>query len=58
MTKEAKLSAAMRIVPEWKDYDEDIRKLQQKIDSGLLDADPSETISAGNFSTLNSSSYA
>ncbi|KAK5645916.1 hypothetical protein RI129_004380 [Pyrocoelia pectoralis] len=40
MTKEAKLTAAMRIVPEWKGYDEDIRKLQQKIDSGVLDPDP------------------
>lgn len=57
MTKEAKLSAAVRIVPEWKNYDEEIRKLQQKIDSGLLDDDPAENMTAGNFSTLNSSSY-
>ncbi|XP_066258640.1 UDP-glucose:glycoprotein glucosyltransferase [Euwallacea similis] len=40
MTKEAKLSAAMRILPEWKGYDEEIRKLQKNIDSGLLDDDP------------------
>lgn len=40
MTKEAKLTAAVRILPEWKDYDEEIRVLQKKIDSGLLDADP------------------
>ncbi|XP_057663509.1 UDP-glucose:glycoprotein glucosyltransferase [Diorhabda carinulata] len=44
MTKEAKLTAAVRIVPEWKSYDEDIRNLQKKIDSGLLDADPAENI--------------
>lgn len=57
MTKEAKLTAAMRIVPEWKDYDEDIRRLQQKIDSGILDVDPAESLTAGNFTTLNSSLY-
>lgn len=56
MTKEAKLSAAMRIVPEWKEYDEEVRGLQQKIDSGLLDDDPAENMTAGNFSTLYSSS--
>ncbi|CAH1183606.1 unnamed protein product [Phaedon cochleariae] len=42
MTKEAKLTAAVRILPEWKGYDDEIRELQRKIDSGLLDADPSE----------------
>lgn len=42
MTKEAKLTAAVRILPEWKGYDEEIRRLQKKIDSGLLDADPEE----------------
>lgn len=42
MTKEAKLTAAVRILPEWKGYDEEIRQLQKKIDSGLLDADPAE----------------
>lgn len=40
LTKEAKLSAAVRIVPEWQDYDNDVRKLQKKIDSGLMDEDP------------------
>jgi UDP-glucose:glycoprotein glucosyltransferase len=44
MTKEAKLTAAMRILPEWKGYDEEIRELQKKIDSGLLDADPADPI--------------
>lgn len=42
MTKEAKLTAAVRILPEWKGYDDEIRQLQKKIDSGLLDADPAE----------------
>lgn len=39
LTKEAKLTAAIRILPEWKGYDEEIRLLQQKIDSGQLDSD-------------------
>ncbi|XP_074027064.1 UDP-glucose-glycoprotein glucosyltransferase [Leptinotarsa decemlineata] len=42
MTKEAKLTAAIRILPEWKGYDDEIRELQKRIDSGELDADPSE----------------
>ena len=29
MTKEPKLTAAMRIVPEWKDYDTEIRNLME-----------------------------
>lgn len=33
MTKEAKLTAAMRIVPEWKDYDNEIKELTRKIDA-------------------------
>lgn len=32
LTKEAKLSAAMRIVDEWKDYDEEIKRLQFGLD--------------------------
>ncbi|KAJ4438070.1 hypothetical protein ANN_14009 [Periplaneta americana] len=32
LTKEAKLTAAMRIVSEWKDYDLEIKNLQNKID--------------------------
>lgn len=31
MTKEAKLTAAMRIVKEWKDYDEEIKRLQLRL---------------------------
>jgi len=30
LTKEAKLTAAMRIVGEWKDYDNEIKRLQIK----------------------------
>ncbi|KYM95086.1 UDP-glucose:glycoprotein glucosyltransferase, partial [Cyphomyrmex costatus] len=33
MTKEAKLQAAMRILPEWVSYDEEIKVLQQKIEN-------------------------
>lgn len=47
MTKEAKLTAAVRILPEWKGYDEEIRRLQQKIDTGLLDSDPAENFETG-----------
>jgi len=32
MTKEAKLSAAQRIVPEWKNYDTEIKNLMARID--------------------------
>lgn len=52
MTKEAKLSAAMRILPEWKGYDDEIRELQKKIDSGLLDDDPA-VIEKGKFFVIN-----
>lgn len=33
MTKEAKLQAAVRILPEWVGYDEEIKALQQKIEN-------------------------
>lgn len=33
MTKEAKLQAAMRILPEWVSYDEEIKALQQKVEN-------------------------
>lgn len=52
MTKEAKLSAAIRILPEWKGYDDEIRELQKKIDSGLLDDDPA-VIEKGKFFVIN-----
>lgn len=31
-TKEAKLTAAQRIVPEWKDYDGEIKNLMSRVD--------------------------
>ncbi|CAG9575933.1 unnamed protein product [Danaus chrysippus] len=34
MTKEAKLSAAMRIVPEWTDYDNELRALHARVRQG------------------------
>lgn len=33
MTKEAKLQAAMRILPEWVGYDEEIKALQLRIEN-------------------------
>lgn len=30
MTKEPKLEAAVRIVPEWQDYDQEIKQLQMR----------------------------
>lgn len=32
LTKEAKLTAAMRILPEWKGYDDEIKRLQLRVD--------------------------
>jgi hypothetical protein len=37
LTKEAKLTAAMRIVSEWKDYDLEIKTLQNKINLNQTD---------------------
>ncbi|KAG8224867.1 hypothetical protein J437_LFUL006461 [Ladona fulva] len=37
LTKEAKLTAAMRIVEEWKDYDEEIKHLQESINAEHVD---------------------
>ncbi|KAJ8734858.1 hypothetical protein PYW08_014108 [Mythimna loreyi] len=37
-TKEAKLSAAMRIVPEWSEYDDEIKGLQARVRRGLYQA--------------------
>lgn len=37
LTKEAKLTAAVRIVSEWKDYDVEIKKLQIKISVNQTD---------------------
>lgn len=33
MTKEAKLQAAIRILPEWVGYDEEMKTLQQKVEN-------------------------
>ncbi|XP_068628440.1 UDP-glucose:glycoprotein glucosyltransferase [Battus philenor] len=38
MTKEAKLSAAMRIVPEWREYDAEVKALQARVRRGLYQA--------------------
>lgn len=38
MTKEAKLSAAMRIVPEWRKYDDEIKGLMARVRRGLYQA--------------------
>lgn len=42
MTKEAKLTAAVRIVPEWTEYDEEIKRLQQRIHKGYYSTDGGE----------------
>lgn len=33
MTKEPKLESAMRIIDEWRDYDDEIRRLQEQFES-------------------------
>jgi UDP-glucose:glycoprotein glucosyltransferase len=48
LTKEAKLTAAMRIVSEWNDYDLEIKNLQNKISrkqSETEDLEPEESTS-------------
>lgn len=37
LTKEAKLTAAQRIVPEWKDYDQEIKNLLNKVELGEVE---------------------
>lgn len=34
MTKEPKLEAAVRIVPEWQDYDQEVKQLQHRFQGG------------------------
>ncbi|XP_063697044.1 UDP-glucose:glycoprotein glucosyltransferase [Culicoides brevitarsis] len=41
-TKEAKLTAAQRIVPEWKDYDAEIKNLMTEMEDVTIDAEHSE----------------
>ena len=45
MTKEPKLKAAVRIVGEWKDYDDEIRSLQERLAENAASnaADQSQT---------------
>ncbi|KAL1140588.1 hypothetical protein AAG570_000518 [Ranatra chinensis] len=45
MTKEAKLTAAMRILPEWKDYDNEIKQLQLRL--GATEDHEEESVSQG-----------
>lgn len=35
MTKEPKLQAAVRIVAEWTDYDQEIKRLQTRVQAGV-----------------------
>lgn len=44
MTKEAKLSAAMRIVPEWTEYDGEIKALQARVRRGLYQSSDHEQV--------------
>ena len=48
LTKEAKLKAAVRIAPEWADYDGEIREFQAAVKAGRL----SENASAGEATRL------
>lgn len=43
-TKEAKLSAAMRIVPEWREYDAELKALQARVRRGLYQAADHEQV--------------
>lgn len=52
MTKEAKLQAAMRILPEWVGYDDEIKALQQKIENAAVESESEQDgkkISTFNF---------
>lgn len=54
MTKEAKLQAAIRILPEWVGYDEEIKTLQQKVEneSRQTEKDSGECFSHVVYATL------
>lgn len=48
LTKEAKLTAAQRIVPEWKDYDQEIKNLLNKAELGEVEHEEiSESVEDG-----------
>lgn len=49
MTKEAKLSAAMRIVPEWSHYDDEVKALQARVRRGLYQAADHEQVHQHNY---------
>ncbi|XP_078695179.1 UDP-glucose:glycoprotein glucosyltransferase 1-like [Branchiostoma floridae x Branchiostoma belcheri] len=42
LTKEPKLEAAVRIVPEWTDYDNEIKTLQQRLTNGETTSQPKQ----------------
>ncbi|XP_055550572.1 UDP-glucose:glycoprotein glucosyltransferase [Wyeomyia smithii] len=50
LTKEAKLTAAQRIVPEWKDYDSEIKRLQAKVDE--LEHEQGQTLHSEGHSAI------
>lgn len=54
MTKEAKLQAAMRILPEWVGYDEEIKTLQQKVENANRQTEKD----SGTFSAMSFNIYA
>ncbi|KAJ0181268.1 hypothetical protein K1T71_003353 [Dendrolimus kikuchii] len=58
MTKEAKLSAAMRIVPEWSDYDGEIKALQARVRRGLYQASDHEQEIEANLDEVTAQSQA
>ena len=45
MTKEPKLKSAVRIVKEWPDYDNEIRRLQERVAAGKTDSSKSGKLS-------------
>lgn len=49
MTKEAKLTAAQRIVPEWKDYDTEIKRLMSIVDDREMGLDDQHIVNGAVF---------
>lgn len=47
LTKEAKLTAAQRIVPEWKDYDQEIKNLLNNVEFGEVEHEEHEGLKDG-----------
>ena len=46
-TKEPKLKSAVRIVKEWPDYDNEIRRLQERVAAGKTESSNSDKITGG-----------